>query len=75
MLIKDDKLDAAQEIQLYLSILLYEEKYQDALDFLDSSLCKKLYPSVPVQERIDLMKKVGKWSEVNILMKELLLEK
>lgn len=73
-LIDENKLEAAQEIQLYLSILQAQGKYQLALAFLDTPLCKKLYPGVPVQERVDLMKRVDKWAEVNILMKELLLE-
>lgn len=75
VLIKENKLDAAQEVQLYLSILLYQEKYKEALEFLDTPLCIQIYPSVPIQERIDLLKKVGKWADCNILLKKLMKEK
>lgn len=73
-LMNEDKLNAAQEIQLYLSILQHQEKHEEALAFLDNPVCIKLYPTIPVSDKIELMKKVDKWGDVNKLLKELLLE-
>ena len=73
--ITENKLESAQEIQLYLRILEYQEKYQESLDFLNTSLCQKLFPGVPIATKIDLMKKLKKWPEINILLKDMLKEK
>ena len=73
--INEDKLDAEQEVQLYLNILQYQEKFNEALDFYDGSVCKKLYPGAPITIKMDLLKKVNKWADLNILLKNLLNEK
>lgn len=74
-LITENKLDAEQEVQLYLNILNYQAKYQEALDFLDGELGKRLYPGAPVTLRIDLLKHLQKWPEMNVVLKELLRDK
>lgn len=73
--ISDKKLDAEQEVQLYLSILNYQEKYKEALEFIDSELGRRLYPGAPVTLKIDWYKRLGSWSELNVLLKSLLEEK
>ncbi|XP_055695660.1 phagocyte signaling-impaired protein isoform X1 [Lutzomyia longipalpis] len=71
-LISEEKLDAEQDVQLYISILQYQEKYQEALEFLEGPVCKKLYPSAPVSIKIDLLMCLSKWVDLNLLMKQLL---
>ncbi|GAB0092928.1 Phagocyte signaling-impaired protein [Sergentomyia squamirostris] len=71
-LINEDRLEAEQDVQLYISILQYREKYQEALDFLEGAVCKKFYPSAPVSIKIELLTNLKKWVDLNLLMKELL---
>ena len=66
--------DPEQEVQLYLSILEYQEKYQETLDFLEGTNCKTYFPGAPISIKIELLKKLGKWVELNQLIKKLLLE-
>uniref|UniRef100_A0A182I0A5 Phagocyte signaling-impaired protein n=1 Tax=Anopheles arabiensis TaxID=7173 RepID=A0A182I0A5_ANOAR len=72
--IAENKLEGAQEAQLYLQILQEQHKYSEAYDFLQGALCQKLYPGAPVYLRIDLLKQLNKWGELNRLLKELLLQ-
>uniref|UniRef100_A0A182QA33 Phagocyte signaling-impaired protein n=1 Tax=Anopheles farauti TaxID=69004 RepID=A0A182QA33_9DIPT len=72
--IAENKLDGAQEAQLYLQILQEQHKYGEAYEFLQGALCQKLYPGAPVYLRIDLLKQLNKWGELNRLLKELLLQ-
>lgn len=72
--IKDDKLDAEQEVQLYLIILEQQEKYEEELNFLDGPIGTKLYPGAPIEMRIKLLKKLKKWTKLNVLLKTLLRE-
>ncbi|KAL9698055.1 hypothetical protein quinque_001496 [Culex quinquefasciatus] len=71
-LIAENKLEASQEVQLYLQILQYQEKYQEMLEFLEGSVCQKLYPGAPHSIKIDLLKRLNKWGDLNKLMKTLL---
>lgn len=73
--IDEKKLDAEQEAQLYLSVLNYQSKYAEALAFMDSDLGKSLYPGAPVTLRIDLLKNLQRWTELNALLKDLLRDK
>ncbi|XP_065087251.1 phagocyte signaling-impaired protein [Ochlerotatus camptorhynchus] len=73
-LIAENKLEASQEVQLYLQILQHQEKYQEMLTFLEGPVCTKLYPGAPASIKIDLLKKLGKWADLNQLMKQLLAE-
>ncbi|XP_053680205.1 phagocyte signaling-impaired protein [Anopheles nili] len=72
--IAENKLDGAQEAQLYLQILQEQHKYGEAYEFLQGALCQKLYPGAPVYLKIDLLKKLNKWGELNRFLKELLLQ-
>uniref|UniRef100_A0AAG5CYU9 Phagocyte signaling-impaired protein n=1 Tax=Anopheles atroparvus TaxID=41427 RepID=A0AAG5CYU9_ANOAO len=72
--IAENKLEGAQEAQLYLQILQEQHKYGEAYEFLHGALCQKLYPGAPVYGKIDLLKKLNKWGELNRLLKELLLQ-
>lgn len=72
--ISDDKLDAEQEVQLYLIILEHQQKYQLQLEFLDSTIGTKIYPGAPIELRVKLLKQLGQWAQVNVLLKGLLRE-
>uniref|UniRef100_A0A182JR70 Phagocyte signaling-impaired protein n=1 Tax=Anopheles christyi TaxID=43041 RepID=A0A182JR70_9DIPT len=72
--IAENKLEGAQEAQLYLQILQEQHKYSEAYEFLQGALCQKLYPGAPVYLKIDLLKQLNKWGELNRLLKELLLQ-
>lgn len=73
-LIAEDKLNSGQDVQLYLNILEYQKKYAECLEFLEGPVCTKLYPSAPVSIKINLLKNLNRWTDLNKLMKELLLQ-
>lgn len=74
-LINEDKMDAEQEVQLYLAILQSQGKYKEALEFLEGPIGTKLYPGAPASMRIDLMKFLQRWPDLNVLLKSLLRER
>lgn len=71
----ENKIDAEQEVQLYLSILKHQRKHDEALAFLEGDLGKKIYPGAPVALKIELLKSLERWGECNVLLKDLLREK
>lgn len=73
-LINDGKLDAEQEVQLYLIILEEQRKYKEAWEFLSGPTGTRFYPGAPVTMKINLLKKLERWAELNVLLKELLKE-
>lgn len=73
-LINDNKLEAEQEVQLYLMILDQQEKYGEQLEFLDSPTGSRIYPGAPVEMRIKLMRNLKQWPELNSLLKRQLKE-
>lgn len=73
-MIGDDKLDAEQEAQLYLLILQHQSKYAEQLTFLESAIGKKAFPGAPIEQRIELMEKLNQWPQINVLLKQLLIE-
>lgn len=74
-LLTEDKLDAEQEAQLYLSILQEQGKFKEALDFLGGPIGEKVYPGAPSSLRIDLLRSLKEFAQLNLFMKELLREK
>lgn len=73
--IADDRLDAEQEVQLYLNVLTLQGKHAEALAFMESDVGVRLYPGAPVAMRIEAMKKLGRWSDVEVLVRGLLRDK
>ncbi|KAG5676038.1 hypothetical protein PVAND_005893 [Polypedilum vanderplanki] len=73
-LIKEDKIEAEQEVQLYINILEYQEKYEDVLNFLQTNVCTNFFPSAPISIKIEIFKKLKKWNDLMLLAKELLEE-
>lgn len=73
-LIQSDKLEAEQEVELYLSIMKYQEKFEEALEFYDGPLCKRLYPGAPITIKIDLLRNLKRFGDLLELLKKFLLE-
>lgn len=73
-LIAEDKLDAEQEVQLYINILEEQGKYKEALEFIEGPLCQKLYPGAPISIKIELFKKISLWDRLHTLLMDLLIE-
>lgn len=70
--IADGKIDAEQEVQLYLSILQEQGKFREALDFLEGPIGSRLYPGAPVAAKLDLLRNLGQWREVHGIIRKLL---
>lgn len=70
--INENKLEAEQEVQLYLMILQLQNKHKEALEFLESSLGRKLMPGALPQASLPFLVKLEKWGKLNILCKELI---
>ena len=73
-IIDGKKVEAEQEVQLYLNILEYQEKYEDALKFLESEVCKEHFPGAPISIKIELLKKMKLWAQLKEIVQELLTE-
>lgn len=73
-IISSDKIEAEQEVQLYLNILEYQEKYDEALNFLQSQVCLEKFPGAPISIKIEIFKKLKHWTELRDLSQQLLEE-
>ncbi|XP_046385897.1 N-alpha-acetyltransferase 25, NatB auxiliary subunit [Ischnura elegans] len=74
--VEEGKVDAEQEVQLYLMILEMQKKYAEALEVLSGPLGAKLMSCpnpVPVR-RAGLLMKMERWSDTNLSYKLLLRE-
>lgn len=74
-LLAEDKIDAEQEVQLYLMILDRLGKYDEILTISDGPLGAKLQCSNIPQNRLQYLKKLKRWEEVNVTCKMILLER
>ncbi|KAL4713635.1 hypothetical protein ACJJTC_002982 [Scirpophaga incertulas] len=70
--ISDNKMEAEQEARLYIMILELQEKWEDILKFIESPLYSQLVPGPIAHACIPYLKKLGHWSRLNILCKDLL---
>lgn len=73
-IIDGKKVEAEQEVQLYLNILEYQEKYEETLKFLESEVCKEHFPGAPISIKIELLKKMKFWNQLKDIVQELLTE-
>ncbi|KAG8201857.1 hypothetical protein JTE90_027337 [Oedothorax gibbosus] len=73
--VKENKLEAEAEVQLYLMILEKQEKFDKALEVLEGPLQEKLSPyQDTLQQRIaEFLVKLEKWSEANQAYQKLIL--
>lgn len=70
--ITENKLEAEQEVRLYIMILELQEKWEDILKFIESPLYAQLVPGSNAQACIPYLIKLGHWRRLNLLCKELL---
>lgn len=73
-LITENKIDAEQEVQLYIMILELLGKFEEILAVLDGPLGSKLQCSNTPQTRLKYLKKLKNWSEINLVCKGVLVE-
>ncbi|KAJ8921252.1 hypothetical protein NQ315_013724 [Exocentrus adspersus] len=73
-LIVENKVDAEQEVQLYIMILELLDKFDEILNVLDGPLGTKLQCSNTPQNRLKYLKRLRKWEEVNLVCKGVLVE-
>jgi len=76
-MIKEGKMEQEQETQLYLMVLELQQKYKEGLDVIEGELGQKLDASTSFvnfvnNKRLEYLKKLGKWQEVNALVKKML---
>ncbi|XP_077164926.1 N-alpha-acetyltransferase 25, NatB auxiliary subunit isoform X1 [Paroedura picta] len=75
-MVKEDKIEAEAEVELYYMILERLEKYQEALDVVRGKLGEKLTSELQSREIkcMEMYKKLGKWPECSALSRRLLLK-
>lgn len=73
--VQEDKIEAEQEVQLYLMILEMQGKLEEALNVIEGPLGEKLQSciSIPVK-KVQLLMRLDRWSEANVMLKKLLKE-
>lgn len=69
--IADGKMDAEQEVQLYMSILEEQGKFKESWDFIEGPIGSKLYRP-PVSVKLNLYKNLGQWKEYHDTIRKLL---
>lgn len=74
-MINENKLDAEQEIQLYVLVLELQSKFMEVMDVLGGPLGLKLACSNPPHYRIKYLVLLKKWDEINLLSKNILMER
>ncbi|XP_043925685.1 N-alpha-acetyltransferase 25, NatB auxiliary subunit [Protopterus annectens] len=74
-MVKEDKIEAEAEVQLYYMILERLGKFQEALNVLRGNLGEKLTSELQSRESkcLAMYKKLRKWQECNALSRKLLL--
>ncbi|XP_054259065.1 N-alpha-acetyltransferase 25, NatB auxiliary subunit [Macrosteles quadrilineatus] len=73
--VKDDKIEAEQEVQLYLMILEMQNKLEDAIQVVEGPLGEMLHSSLTVPtKRVELLMKMECWSRANVEIKKILID-
>lgn len=72
--IAENKMEAEQEARLYIMILELQNKWEDILKFMESPLYSRLIPGSMPQACTPYLRKLGKWSRLNLICKDLLLD-
>ncbi|KAI5695561.1 hypothetical protein M8J75_000226 [Diaphorina citri] len=69
--IDENRIDAEQEVQLYVIILEMQQKYQEVLDLLASPLGNMLQSYYTAsQKKIDTLIAMKQWDQVNLYLKQ-----
>lgn len=74
-LISENKLEAEQEVQLYLIVLELQNKYEEALKIFNGPLGAKLVCGTVGLYKLPYLVKLNKWKDVNLLCKSILIER
>lgn len=72
--IDSKKIEAEQEVHLYLNILEHQDKFEETLAFLESEVCIEHFPGAPITIKIELLKKLKRWDQLKGIVEELLIE-
>ncbi|XP_065205468.1 N-alpha-acetyltransferase 25, NatB auxiliary subunit [Planococcus citri] len=73
--IDEGKIEAEQEVQLYVMILEMQKKYKQALETIDSELGQKVTSYYMFsRKRIKLLENLEKWKDLNAYTKKMVLE-
>nr|CAI5836675.1 unnamed protein product [Callosobruchus analis] len=73
-MITDNKIDAEQEVQLYIMILELLEKYEEVLAVIEGPLHTKLQSISIPQTKLKYLKPLNRWNEVNLVCKDILID-
>lgn len=73
-LLSENKLEAEQEIQLYILILELQEKYEEILKIIEGPFGEKLVNGTLLTNKLPYLVKLGRWSEVNLTCKKILVD-
>lgn len=74
-LIPENKMDADQQVQLYIMILEQQKKYKEIIEVMDGPLGKKLSCTDLPLAKIPHYINMGKWNDVNLICKKILSER
>uniref|UniRef100_A0A1B6HRG4 N-terminal acetyltransferase B complex subunit MDM20 homolog n=1 Tax=Homalodisca liturata TaxID=320908 RepID=A0A1B6HRG4_9HEMI len=73
--VEDGKIEAEQEVQLYLMILEMQNKLEEALAVVEGPLGEMLHSYIVVPtKRVELMVKMECWKQANIEIKKILID-
>ncbi|KAK9512997.1 hypothetical protein O3M35_001291 [Rhynocoris fuscipes] len=70
--INEDKIESEQEILIYLTSLELQGKTERGLEVLNGPLADKLEPYIVLNKRVNFLIKLGKWQEVNEIIRSTL---
>ncbi|XP_044764345.1 phagocyte signaling-impaired protein [Coccinella septempunctata] len=73
-LIAENKMDADQQVQLYIMILEQQKKYKEIIEVMDGPLGRKLSCTDIPLAKIPYFINLRRWSDVNLICKKILAE-
>lgn len=74
-LLCDNRIDSEQELQLYIMILKLQQKNNEALALLDSTLGSRLINGAGTYAKLPFLINLKQWGQINQLSTKLLTEK
>lgn len=74
-LISDNKLEAEQEVQLYVLILELLDKYEEILKVHDGPLGARLVCNNMTYDKLPYLVRLERWGEINVLCKGILVDR
>lgn len=74
-LITENKLEAEQEVQLYLMVLELQDKIEEALQVFNGPLGARLICATADTYKLPYLIKLKRWAEVNLVCKGILMDR